>query len=465
MLQTVKMPKQEFQPNIVKSEKPDSKAFGSVFNSMITKSSAPTAKQPEMTEPPLAESISGILEEDSLESLLEQLGVEMDETGLFALVGEESTPIALDELMTLDNLTELLGITKAELSQIIEQLLGDAKQEITDVWSLIEQAPNILNEVLAAVQKPEQNNVQPKELQQIVRILKLAQLAGSKVDTAYQQEIQLDSLKNALLGLADEARKIDDKNQSAPNISDVKQSKTQNIQIQSHQMLKEPTQIQSHQEGKESKQNQLQQVVEDSTQDKFQQLVQKSTSQNTQNQSQQNQQTTLKVETDTLSAGHLQQQVTQTKIATVTLPAEKPAQTDVLIKEIQNLINRSQLSGQPGNMKLFLKLFPENLGQIRIELVQKDGIMTARLLATTALGKELLENNINQLKAGFVAQNIQMERIDVAQSLQDADRNTRDQNFFNNFFRQKDEEEQENNEDALDEESLSFKDLLSEEVE
>lgn len=411
MLQTVKMPKQDFQPNLVKSEKPDSKAFGSVFNSMITKSSAPTAKQPEMTEPPLAESISGILEEDSLESLLEQLGVEMDETGLFALVGEESTPIALDELMTLDNLTELLGITKAELSQIIEQLLGDAKQEITDVWSLIEQAPNILNEVLAAVQKPEQNNVQPKELQQIVQLLKLAQLAGSKVDTVYQQEIQLASLKDALLALANEAQKSAETEQS---------------------------------------------TVKTTT---FQQVVQQG------QQSSLNQQTTVKVETDTQTAGHIQQQVTQTKTVTVTLPAEKPAQSDALIKEIQNLINRSQLSGQPGNMKLFLKLFPENLGQIRIELVQKDGVMTARLLATTAMGKELLENNINQLKAGFVAQNIQMERIDVAQSLQDADRNARDQNFFNNFFRQKDEEKQENNEDTLDEESLSFKDLLSEEVE
>ncbi|WP_079525210.1 flagellar hook-length control protein FliK [Solibacillus isronensis] len=406
MLQKVKMPKQDFQPNTVKTAKPDSKAFGSVFNSMISKSSASTPKQTEVSEQPLAESISGLLEEDSLENLLEQLGVEMDESGLFALVGEESTPVAIDELMNLDNLTELLGMTKTELSQIIEQLLGDTKQEITDVWSLIEQAPHILNEVMAAVLKPEQNNVQPKDLQQLVQLLKLAQLAGSKVDTVYQQELQLASLKDALLAMANEAQKL----------AGSEQSTTKNTT--------------------------------------FQQVVQ------------QGQQTTVKVETDTQTAGHLQQQVTHTKTVTVTLPAEKPAQSDALIKEIQNLINRSQLSGQPGNMKLFLKLFPENLGQIRIELVQKDGIMTARLLATTAMGKELLENNINQLKAGFVSQNIQMERIDVAQSLQDADRNARDQNFFNNFFRQKDgEEEQDNNEDTLEEENVSFKDLLSEEVE
>lgn len=415
MLQTVKIPKQDIQPSTVKSAKPDAGVFGSVFNAMVA-NSAPSEKQSEISNLPLAESISGVLEEDTLENLLQQLGVEMDESGLFALVGEEGTPIAIDDLMTVDNLTELLGITMAELNEIVEQLLGDAKQDITDIWSLIEQAPQILSEVLAAIQQPEQNKVQPKELQQIVQILKLVQLAGSKADTVYQQEIQLASLKDALLALANEARKSVATEQITPKTST------------------------------------------------FQQVVQQSSQQNTQNQSQQNQQTTVKIETDTQSVGHLQQQVTQTKTVTLTLPAEKPAQSEALIKEIQNLINRSQLSGQPGNMKLFLKLFPENLGQIRIEIVQKDGIMTARLLATTAMGKELLENNINQLKAGFVTQNIQMERIDVAQSLQDADRNARDQNFFNNFFHQKDEE-RENTDDDYEDEKISFKDLLSEEVE
>jgi len=410
MLQTVKMPKQDLQPNTVKTANPDAKGFGSVFNSMITKSSAPATKQTEMSETPLAESVAGILEESSLESLLEQLGVEVDESGLFALIGEESKPIAIDDLMTVDNLTEILGITKTELDEIVQKLLGDAKQDITDIWSLIEQAPQILSEVLAVIDKPEQNNVQPKELQQMVQLLKLAQLAGSKVDTVYQQEVQLNSLKEALLALANETQKLAGTEQNTTKTTT------------------------------------------------FQQVVQ-------QGQTAQTQQTTVKVETDTQTTGHIQQQVTQTKTVTVTLPAEKPAQSDALIKEIQNLINRSQLSGQPGNMKLFLKLFPENLGQIRIELVQKDGVMTARLLATTAMGKELLENNINQLKAGFVSQNIQMERIDVAQSLQDADRNARDQNFFNNFFRKNDEEERDNNEDTPEEENVSFKDLLSEEVE
>lgn len=394
------------KPSSVQKNTPDANAFGSVFQSIMSASKQSTPTSTETTAPStLAEEVAAILSKDSLESLLDELGIEMDEAGLFVFIGEEGNPIPVDEMLTLEYLTELIGLTEQQLTQIVQQLLGDAQQEITDVWSIIEQAPAIISEVLAAVQGTHQNqqlDVRPKELQQIVQLLKLAQLAGTKVDTVYQQEVQLSQLKDALLALAAQAQTV--------------------VQTQQQETTKGTSQ----------------QVV---------------------------QQTTVKTETESQPSLGLQQQTTQTKTVTITLPAEKPAQSDALLKEIQNLINRSQISGQQGNMKLFLKLFPENLGQIRIELVQKDGVFTARLMATTAIGKELLENNLNQLKAGFATHNIQMDRIDVTQSLQDADRNTRDQNFFNNFFGKQKEEDVEDQNDDDDDEKVSFKDLLSEEVE
>lgn len=419
MLQHIKTkaPKQPSHSVDMQSSKPKGEAFGSVFKSIVT-TSGQSAKQTTTPKQSLTEGVTETLEKDSLENLLKELGVEMDESKLFAFVGEERMPVAVNELLTLENLTDLLGITNEQLIQTLQQLMGETEQEITDIWSIIEQAPQILNDVLTAlksIQQGEPSAVESKELQQIIQLLKLAELAGSKLDTVYRQEDQLAKLKEALLALANEAKIIMDS------------------------------------EASTKKANAFVQVVQQVTQQSSQQ-------------SQQGQQTTVKVESDTQPAVPIQQQTIQTKTVTITLPAEKPAQSEALIKEIQNLINRSQLSGQQGNMKLFLKLFPENLGQIRIELVQKDGVLTARLLATTAIGKELLENNINQLKAGFVAQNIQMDRIDVAQSLQDADRNTRDQSFFNNFFGKQKEEDVEEKEDNQEEEAISFKDLLSEEV-
>lgn len=424
MLQAMSATKMPQQKNTVETNSPDANAFGSVFQSIMSTSSQPTTETATTETATLAEEVSTILATDSLEGLLEELGIEMDEAGLFVFVGEEQTPVAVDEMLTLENLTQLLGMTEEQLTQIVQQLLGEETQlEMKDVWSMIEQAPAILSEVMAAIQGTQPANVQPKEIQQVVQFLKLAELVGNKVDTVYQQEVQLSQLKDALLFLANQAQQA--------------------------------VQTQNEQQAPKSK---------------FEQLVQQvtQTQQTTQSTQATVQQTTVKTETETQqpTVGLQQQQVMQTKTVTITLPAEKPAQSEALLKEIQNLIARGQLSGQQGNMKLFLKLFPENLGQIRIELVQKDGVLTARLLATTAVGKELLENNLNQLKAGFVAQNIQMDRIDVSQSLQDTDRNARDQSFFNNFFGRQQEDEVEKEEDN-DEESISFKDLLieSEEVE
>ncbi|ATP39355.1 flagellar hook-length control protein [Solibacillus sp. R5-41] len=408
MLQTMATNKAQSKPSAKQSDAAATNTgeFGSVFQTIMSKSNQP-AKVDQKPTDSIAEEIESIISTDSLEELFEKLGIEMDEAGLFILAGDAETPVAVDELLTLENLSELLGLTEQQVVEMVEQLLGDAQQQtITDIWSLLEQAPAIVSEILAAIQGTQQKDMQPNELQQIVQLLKMAELLGNKTDMMYQQEQQLGQLKDLLQSMLPQVQQVLNTNQQeAPKVT-------------------------------------------------FQQIVQQVT-----------QQTGTKTEQETSTpVGLQQQQMAQTKTVSITLPAEKPAQSEALIKEIQNLLNRSQLSGQQGNMKLLLKLFPENLGQIRIELVQKDGVLSARLLASTALGKELLDNNINQLKSGLVAQNIQMDRIDIAQSLQDADRNARDQNFFNNFFRQQEQEDVEENEDDNEEEKVSFSDLLSEEA-
>lgn len=405
MLQTMSM--KPTQVNATKAADTTSKLssesneFGTVFSSIMSSSTNTATVTPE--EQPGEMAVLGAVESalsmETLGELFEELGIELDEAGLFALIGEDAEPVALDQMLNLENLTEALGLTEEQLTEIVEQLLGEQMEEITDVWSLIEQAPAILSQILAVLQGSEQapKDVQPKELQQVVQLLKLAELVGQKTDTVYQQEFKLSQLTEVLKATLTQVQ--------------------QTVVVQTKQEVTKVT---------------------------FQQVVQ-----------------TAKVETE-VSQPVVQQPTVQAKpvTITVTLPAEKPAQSEALLKEIQNIMNRSQLTGQQGNMKLLLKLFPENLGQIRIELVQQNGVLTARLLASTALGKELLDSNLNQLKASFTAQNIQMDRLDVAQSLQETDRGNRDQNFLNNFFRQ--QEEQNNDEEVEnDEEKETFQDLLN----
>lgn len=389
----------------------DAQSFDQVLNKTVSTGQAEEVakgtktgeEQPTTLEEVAAEVVETV-EAPTLKEVFAQLGIEYDESMMF--VNIEGQMISLDEMMTVENLSAMLEMTPEQLESLMQQLLGE-ETPLDDVWAMLEQAPILLAQITSILQG-ESSQVTPKEAAKVAEFLKLAQMIGMKTDTVYQQEFQLKETKNAL------------------------QSLVAQLQLQ-----------QPQQETGKS-------IV-------FQQVVQQIVASQTQ----------TKQETDTAQV-QVQQQHTQmtAKTVTITLPAERPAQSEALAKEIQNLINRSQLSNNQGTMRLVLKLFPENLGQIRIEVMQKDGMMQARLLATTSSGKELLDSNLQQLKTAFAAQNIQMERIDVAQSLQDAERN-RDQNFFNNFFRQQQEEQEEKKNDDNDEQSFDeflTDQLMNEEV-
>lgn len=157
-------------------------------------------------------------------------------------------------------------------------------------------------------------------------------------------------------------------------------------------------------------------------------------------------------------------QGTVTRTVTVTLPnAERATQAEELVKQIEALINRSALTNKQGTIKLLLKLYPEQLGSIRIEFMQKEGMLTARLLASTAIGKEMLDSQLHQLKQSLVQQNIQLDRIDIQQSLQETD--FRDQSLFGNLFKQQSQREDDEKQDEHQEEQdqISFQELLENE--
>lgn len=388
------------------SQVKDSQSFDKVLNETVStekveaapKETTNTKEQAAPVEEVAAEVVE-LAEAPTLKDVFDQLGIEYDESMM--LINLEGQMLPINEMMDLENLAAMLEMTPEQLESLVQQLLKE-EMPLEDVWAMLEQAPALLAQITSILQG-ESSQVPPKDAAKVAEFLKLAQMIGMKADTVYQQEFQLNETKNALQSLV--------------------------AQLQPQQPQQETAKP----------------IV-------FQQVVQQASASQTQ----------AKQETDVtqVQGQHHNTSVT-TKTVTVTLPAERPAQSEALAKEIQNLINRSQLSNNQGTMRLVLKLFPENLGQIRIEVMQKDGMMQARLLATTSSGKELLDSNLHQLKTAFAAQNIQMDRIDVAQSLQDTER-SRDQNFFSNFFRQQQEEQEEKKNE--DEEQQSFDEFLAEEV-
>lgn len=379
--------------------------FGSVFGQVLTSSNETTQSSKTTSSNELAD-LQALLNADSMEEVLDLLGISHDDGLLMLQFGEDGKAVALDEMLHLENILNALGIDEEQLQKIVQQLLGEEK-EASDVWELLTlvdaQAPVLQANISTALQG--EGQVTPKEASQLLQVLKLVQLVGQKTDLTASQEDLLTTVKSLLTSL---------------------QTQVGTLQVTTKTTVTLPLLG-------------------------FQQVVQ---------------QVQVTKQSDTNTNDMLTPQTVQTKPDTfhVTLPTAKPAQSEALLKEMQAIINRAQISNAQGITRLTIKLYPENLGTVRIELVQNDGVLTARLLASTAHGRELLDSQAHQLKQAFAQQNIQVDRLDIAQSLQDADRQQRDQSFFNNFFKQQQDEEQDQKNDDEDE-GMSFSDyLISEEV-
>ncbi|AZV42276.1 hypothetical protein BAOM_1666 [Peribacillus asahii] len=87
------------------------------------------------------------------------------------------------------------------------------------------------------------------------------------------------------------------------------------------------------------------------------------------------------------------------------------------VKSFETILSKANFSKANGVQKLLIRLNPEHLGSLRIELIQKEGAMVAKILATTAQAKELLEHQLQSLKQAFTNQNIQVEKIEISQQI------------------------------------------------
>ncbi|MFS0574224.1 flagellar hook-length control protein FliK [Sporosarcina sp. 179-K 3D1 HS] len=137
------------------------------------------------------------------------------------------------------------------------------------------------------------------------------------------------------------------------------------------------------------------------------------------------------------------------------------SRSETLLREMQAIMRRANLGQAGGTNRLLIKLYPEHLGQVRIELLETNGIMTARILASTALGKEMLDSQQAQLRQAFAHQNIQLDRLDISQTIQESNRGERDQNAFNGQFKREQQQSEEQQQQSGEEE-MSFQEFMIE---
>ena len=165
----------------------------------------------------------------------------------------------------------------------------------------------------------------------------------------------------------------------------------------------------------------------------------------------------LKADSNSNSIGFLPQIGRLEQLSLMMNSPEKNVSAEQLLKQFESIISKSQFLNSGGTQKLFIKLFPEHLGSVRVELFQKDQAMVARIITTTGTAKEALESQLNGLKQAFAAQNISVERIEISQQTSQQERFlNRDQH---QQHRQPDRQEQDSKEDQGDF-NLSFEEAL-----
>lgn len=90
------------------------------------------------------------------------------------------------------------------------------------------------------------------------------------------------------------------------------------------------------------------------------------------------------------------------------------------VNDMAKMMNRGRLMTLPnGSTQMSIKLFPENLGALDIRIIQRNGEIAAKIIASTAQAKELIETNLNQLRHVLQGQNITVNQIEVSSHVPD----------------------------------------------
>jgi flagellar hook-length control protein FliK len=148
---------------------------------------------------------------------------------------------------------------------------------------------------------------------------------------------------------------------------------------------------------------------------------------------------------------------------TLKVPAsQEEGQKQQFVREIQQIITKGKLMvNEAGFTKIQIKLTPEHLGSIEIQLIQKHGEIAAKIIASSQAAKDALDGQLTQLKQAFAGQNIEFEKLEVIIQKED-------QSFqFHDQERQNHEEQHQPNDretEDSDNNNLTFEEQLSQMV-
>lgn len=148
----------------------------------------------------------------------------------------------------------------------------------------------------------------------------------------------------------------------------------------------------------------------------------------------------------------LQIQSSHVKVDALTLldGQGRPVNYESFVKQFASILNKGKFLDNGQLQKLTIQLKPAHLGTLKIELLQQNNEMIARIISSSNSAKELIESQIQGLRHAFVQQNINVSRIDIsAQLYQD------EQQSFTEHEQAKDSNQHEQNNDKQEKENFA----------
>lgn len=80
------------------------------------------------------------------------------------------------------------------------------------------------------------------------------------------------------------------------------------------------------------------------------------------------------------------------------------------------IVQKFDIRTQSGLSEARLMLFPEHMGQVDVRISMQNGVLTAVFQTDTAMAKDMLDNQMAQLRASLQAQGLNVEKLEVTHS-------------------------------------------------
>lgn len=81
---------------------------------------------------------------------------------------------------------------------------------------------------------------------------------------------------------------------------------------------------------------------------------------------------------------------------------------------VQQVIEQIRVTSGSDMNQIEVQLYPQHLGRVQIQVMMKNGVMTAQIHAETEMAKEAIESQLQQLKETFQEKSIHVEAVEVS---------------------------------------------------